>query len=256
MNFTLSDYLSDPSDSNAEIPKLRDYISLAKQEFQILKGVMTLKWFALKNDILVAYIQLPSRHTKGILYDIVLEFDSSDVTADTIDDLPVRVFSNCPSFTFRVAQAFDSEGLLIPWLKQKFDTSIFAKKSEIINPKKEIKFERSIYTAAMYLLSDKRNDLDHIKKIALRTSNVMDIYMYVKTEAIVAKLHEEKQKLIKEKKESGKKEVTPLEKAKKSTPKTSTVLKGTKVAKTATSAHKTTKPATSKATTKSTKSQA
>lgn len=158
---TLNDYLTNPmGKGNAVIP----YKFIITQDLEIRyekliqkKGIVATPYIV-DGEYAIHFI-VPSESERNNTYDVVLLFDESE--SNIIDEALFRnynllFFSNCPSFNYTYAYVYNKEGLIIPYLKDKYD-GITLKQAPVMRNPQEIKsFEKSTYFACLYL---KKNPL-------------------------------------------------------------------------------------------------
>lgn len=205
--FTLRNYYQNPLGKGASVISVSTQKKIYEKEFPIIESRIRIKWFKTKKS-LIAHIFFPSRSVE-LEYDVIMEFDIRDITpaSHSIDILPVRVFSNCPSFSYTYANVFNHKDILCPWLRSKYNKTIFKKLPKIRNPYQIISFERSLYLSAMYLLSHGRHRLQGIMAIAQPIKNTSPIISEIRTqeeiEASYNRLHrlktEQEEKMLRRK---------------------------------------------------------
>lgn len=151
---TVKQYLENPAGKGVSIYSNLNQI---KQDYANMllsvKDDIKYRWYIIEDKFLYCHLNIPSQNTKGIYYDVVIEFDigNNNKNLGNLLESPMRVFSNCPSFVFTYANTFNDYGLLIPWLKDKYSKEIFKNDPTIRNPYKMISFEKSIYLSLLYL---------------------------------------------------------------------------------------------------------
>lgn len=153
---TLNDYLSNPFGKGVNIAPsavIRDSLT---EQFRNLKASITLKYYLVNDSIVVCHFKLPSRTKKNVFYDVVFEFDVKGLGDSncSILGLDFKCFSNCPSFTYTYANAFEDKDMLCKWLKKKYERVVFRKDPSTRNPNRMTGYERSIYICAKYLGQD------------------------------------------------------------------------------------------------------
>lgn len=133
--------------------------------FSKIKGSISSKWYAVKETgNIIITIQIPSEKAKHIYYNVFLEFPDTNrsETAKKLLTSEMKVFSNCPSFVFMNAKYFEEKGFLIEWAKSLYDPKVFEETDEVTEANKEntlqkeakdVKCEKSLYFAALYIKS-------------------------------------------------------------------------------------------------------
>ena len=115
--FTLKNYLNNPE---ADAKLLSSY----KKRYSAIKAKITSKWFIDKNtNQIVVVIKIPSEKTNNFYYDVIFEFKGSSPndTSRKFKTLPIRVYSNCPSFVYSNVTFFKQKGWLIDWATSLYD---------------------------------------------------------------------------------------------------------------------------------------
>ena len=169
---TMGQFLNNPStDSNLTGPardKIKaDLEARYRKLYKERKSGFSITMFRLTRErSLVAWIKVPSESmTKTALnYDILLEFQFPPSTTglprsanfSTLDTLPVRVFSNSPSFTYNYAYVCNKNGLLIEWMKRRMSTKALELEPVKRNPNLQFGFEKSIYFALLHFKDESR----------------------------------------------------------------------------------------------------
>ena len=146
---TILEYLTN-KDTKSDREKYDKYYSLmAKQiKHQIYKY----------RDSVIYHVIIPSSKPGTVSYDVIIEIKTLALHPGdaAIDRLPIKVFSNCPSFVFGHAFNIKKAGWFCNWLSQKlsFNALNSMPRSDEIKP-----IEKSLYLAIKYI---HRNQLDQI----------------------------------------------------------------------------------------------
>ena len=122
---------------------------------------------------IVFHFELPSKSSKGVMYDIVLEFPYNDkdfVTAKNIFNFPFKVYSNCPSFVYTYAYIFNQNDLLIDWLKSRYDKKTLKTPPTNRNRLGVIFYEHSVFNAVYYIYKNLGIPVSNIVKEAKKIS--------------------------------------------------------------------------------------
>jgi hypothetical protein len=91
---------------------------------------------------------IPSETERLNTYDVVLQFTmgEDDFKFDNfLNRYYVKFFSNCPSFTFTYAYAFNLYGMLIEHLGNKYDEQVLTDDPIVRNPGEIISYENEIH---------------------------------------------------------------------------------------------------------------
>ena len=150
--FTLKNYLNNPE---ADAKLLSSY----KKRYSAIKAKITSKWFIDKNtNQIVVVIKIPSEKTNNFYYDVIFEFKGSSPndTSRKFKTLPIRVYSNCPSFVYSNVTFFKQKGWLIDWATSLYDPKTFSeseKKDDVKDKPKPntVRYEKSLFYASLYL---------------------------------------------------------------------------------------------------------
>lgn len=169
---TINDYLTHPmGKGNAAF-----LIGQAKSEmigrFLLDEDAMKVQVYDTRKT-LVFHFELPSKSSKGIEYDVVLEFpynESDFNTAKNIFNFPFKVYSNCPSFVYTYAYVFNQHGLLIDWLKSRYDHKTLRMAPATRNKLGVIFYEHSIFNAVYYIFKNIGTPVSNLVKSAKKAS--------------------------------------------------------------------------------------
>ena len=152
--FTLKNYLHNP-EADAKI------LSSYKKRYSAISSKITSKWFIENTSKrVVVVIKIPSEKTKNFYYDVIFEFTGSNPndTSRKLKSLPIRVFSNCPSFVYTNATFFKQKGWLVDWAMSLYDPKTFSEEEKKDDEKDKaktkpnaVRYEKSLYYAALYL---------------------------------------------------------------------------------------------------------
>lgn len=99
---------------------------------------------------LIAHVKVPTEgEVPDLSYDILLHVTGSG----SIIDSDIKVFSNCPSFTYRYAYVCNELELLIPEYVKYYDKEVLTKEPVETNPTQIMGYEKSILYA-LWALED------------------------------------------------------------------------------------------------------
>lgn len=130
-------------------------------------------------DNYIFHVKLPSESERDNTYDVVIEFSPIDLTSksdESILNYNVRFFSNCPSFIFTYAYAYNDKGLFIDYLTKKLDEQVLKNPPVVKNPTNMVNFEKSIYFACKYLVDKKNLNKEFLKSFVQRFKKKDFIY--------------------------------------------------------------------------------
>lgn len=213
---TLAQYIENPMGKGSSIipnsnQLKKDYLFTMMQN----RNRMTIRWYQYKKESLICLITIPAHvgkdNTSKVHYDVIFEFMTS--TEERIDQRPVRVFSNCPSFVFTYANVFWKKDFMCNWAKNKLGKDVFKESPEIRNSLHLIGYEKSLYLAAVYLMSFHlyRNVTD-IERVARKMTSRSTILNQIQSDSEVLN------KLNIERKEKEKAKEPPVQKPHESKP--------------------------------------
>lgn len=135
-----------------------------------------------KNGLLV-HVKVPTEgDVPDLFYDVVLHIAGG---MSTLMESEVKVFSNCPSFTFRYAYVAFHSKELIPEFVNYYDDIVIKDKPDTTNPMEIMGYEKSIYYAILSLeyygyktYNDLNNDVkqsrEGLKEIMGATAKVQE----------------------------------------------------------------------------------
>lgn len=198
----LEQYLSNPVGKGSAIIPANSIKEDLNNQFQLLQSKMSMEMY--KNDkVLIFKIKLPSRNYDKVSYDIIIEYNLKDIANnETINSVPFRCFSNCPSFIYTYAYIFDKKDLLCPWLKNKYSREVMEKRPETRNEYEIVSFERSLYLSLKYISLLGRNKMSRIDLLSNSFRDYPEISRHIKTDReIMYKINTPKEKEKVKKKE-------------------------------------------------------
>ena len=158
---TLREFNEDPS--GKKLSKLM--VNAARRGFEIRYSVIKEKLrrafptkFYIENERSVyVHIRIPSETRPKMDYDVVMHlFDTSRDGKGSLRDWEVKFFSNCPSFVYTYAYAYNKKGLFIEFLGEKLGNVVMDNPPKVRNPKMEISWDMSIYYAVSHFLDETR----------------------------------------------------------------------------------------------------
>lgn len=153
--FTVESFLNNPTGdkgSNAMSRRLAYDSFVSKVHGLIQKQKKFITKYFLCDGILYIRVNVPSE-SLDITYDVVFSFKvgKSLPTGNGLIAIPVRFFSNAPSFTYTYAYAFNMYGMIPTELKSKLSKESLVDFSKIRNPDLQSFYEKSITLALIYL---------------------------------------------------------------------------------------------------------
>lgn len=194
----IQNYLINPMGKGSSVLMLSNARKTLDDQYVQLYTKMSVKWYVLDDKWYIAHVKVPSKSRERLWYDVLLEFDIDtmrDTSSSTINNANVKVFSNCPSFAYTYANIFNHNSDLIDWARNKYPKEIITKKPEIRNPYSIISYERSLYFAIKYVLSNGRNYKAKIDNNIFRKNNYLQIYNQIKSLDEVLELYNSRKKI-------------------------------------------------------------
>jgi len=159
---TVYDYLNDRT-TKAE----RDRLDV---EFEKIKDGFKHQIYRYR-DLVIFHILVPSSKPGDTNYDVILQIKLANQHEGygKIDQCELHVFSNCPSFVFKLAYLMSDRRLVPNWLldKYEYETLAYAPKT-----KPENDFEKSLYFAMKYV-HDNGLDNNSVYKTTGKTVNFL-----------------------------------------------------------------------------------
>ena len=110
-----------------------------------------------ENDTSFYYHLLVPSDTRSMDYDVVIHFfetvEDPEKTHMSLKDWQVEFFSNCPSFVFTYAYAYNKNNLLIGWLGDKLGSEVLGNKPNEKNPSLLLLWDKSIFYAIHHIMT-------------------------------------------------------------------------------------------------------
>lgn len=215
---TLSEYLDNPMGKGSTAIGNRQLIkdNLNNRYAQLLQRHKSFKFTVYRDDDeYYFHFLIPSETKRENTYDVVIHFTMDDENLkynNYLYSYCLNFFSNCPSFTYTYAYVYYDYELLIPFLKDKYNSIVLKDNPVTRNPGEIISFEKSLYFACKYLqehrhLLNKMNINPIAKKLnrkqlsdEIRNTDTIDIEIK-KEESRLTKEKEEQEKTSKRSKE-------------------------------------------------------
>ena len=197
----IQEYLVNPMGKGNSIFMIREMKNILDRQYMEIQSNIRLSWYKLQDKYYIAHIQIPSKSVEKLFYDVLLEFDIDSIPKNTaiINKAKVRVFSNCPSFTYTFAYVFNKNGDLIEWCRGKYEKEIFSKPPVKRNPYELYSYEKSLYFAIKYITSGGRNNTKNISLKHIEVSTYQKIYVNIKSSSDTVELYKKKLQKAKEK---------------------------------------------------------
>lgn len=169
---TIHEYLNNPMGKGNAAFLIGQAKSEMISKFLLDEDKMKVQIYDTKKTV-VFHFEMPSKSSKGVIYDIVLEFPYKEVdftTAKNIFNFPFKVYSNCPSFVYTYAYIFNQNGLIIDWLKSRYDKKTLQTPPTNRNRLGVIFYEHSVFNAVYYIFKNLGIPVSNIVKEAKKVS--------------------------------------------------------------------------------------
>jgi hypothetical protein len=144
------------------------------------------------------HIIIPSESDRENTYDVVIQFvdDDKNYSNDrNIRRYIIKLFSNCPSFTFTYAYVYNEYNCLVPELQSKFNDDVLQNPPSTRNPGEIISFEKTTYFACKFL-SNHKSMLDKTYINIHGSRNIRELIAKVRnTDTIMVEIGKEKSRL-------------------------------------------------------------
>lgn len=221
----MKQWMENPMGKGASVLQLPVLQEKFDAQYADIKSKIKVKWYCINQKYYVAHVLIPSLSIDRLFYDVLLEFDIDTIPKNSIviNDGAMRVFSNCPSFTFTYAHVYLEQGDLINWVKHKYSKKVRKLDPTQRNPQKVYSYERSLYFAIKYITSEGRNYKGKITNGMIMLENPKTIANLIRTPEEILELYDMGKKRLPEKdkkpEEDGKK--SPQQPKKKSNKKDS-----------------------------------
>ncbi len=194
------EYLSNPMGKGSSIIPNPETKEKMKCEYEKVRNKITLNRYVLENRYLIYFLLIPSTSSMATRYNVVIQFDLNDNKLnnyENVDFLNFLCYSNCPSFIFTYANAFNKRNMLIPWLKSKYSKEIFAD-SKVRNTYELIGYEKSLYLSLLYILSNRRDIISEFIQNASHIKNPNKITREVLSSDDIMRLYSRNKSIEKE----------------------------------------------------------
>lgn len=180
---TIREYLKNPyGKGSAFSNSTKQKEELDKQFIEISKDILSRIYRY--RDFVIYHVVIPSTKKDSVKYDVVVEVEAKNLSdsATDIEDIPFKVFSNCPSFIFTHAHVFRTNNLLCEWLVPKYNKEVRTNAPSERNPYGIVGLERSIYLAFKHLHSSGQTKVSVYKTTGKKVSGRTEIINSVRTQ--------------------------------------------------------------------------
>lgn len=211
-------YLDNPMGKGAIIPGKQMIVDDLNKRYKSLTSNKSIECKIYNSkEIYYFHLTIPSESERDNDYDVVIEFspkDKTDKGDESIINYNIKFFSNCPSFIYTYAYAYNLNGIFIDFMTKKLQKEIFKKPPLVKNPNNIINFEKSLYFACKFLMEEKKYlTKNFIKSASLKFNQKDFLYSIRSHDKIMDEINKAKSKL-KQKKEKEEKENKPHKRTK------------------------------------------
>lgn len=153
----IKDYMNNPGGKGSVTPGKQLLLNDLDRRYALLERdkPIELKIYRDKYSYIFHLIITTEANEKENTYDVVLKFDpstKSDRFDGSIKNYNMKMFSNCPSFTYTYAYVAHINGLLVDGLRDKYDKETLKNPPIQRNPRLVLNYEKSIYYACKYIM--------------------------------------------------------------------------------------------------------
>ena len=155
----IKEYMKNPAGKGAVIPGRESIMYAYEGRYNTMMKTKPIE-LRVYRDADVYYFHLvliTESEERENTYDVVLKFSPLDdkMKKDmSIRNYDMKVFSNCPSFTFTYAYVAKLNGILIKELEDKYTGKVLTHPPVTRNPSLLFSYEKSIYFACKYILDN------------------------------------------------------------------------------------------------------
>ena len=180
---TINDYLQNPYGKGSSFSNISKQKEDLEAQYSQYSNKFACKIYQHQKNV-IFHVIVPSVKKDFVTYDVVLEMNLGDKTAEAIDvnNIEFKCFSNCPSFIFTYANAFRQKGLLCHWLENKYRKEVKKNTANIKNQYGIIGLERSLYLACLYLKKAGRTRADIITTLGKKVTSYSMIANGIRTQ--------------------------------------------------------------------------
>lgn len=155
---TIKEYFRNPMGKGSAVLK-KSSTSGYDSEYEELKRLYSISVYNVRRDYYIL-VKVPSSVNKyagtslvstPVYYDVLFAIRRLPKHGD-IGDVPMRVFSNSPSFIYTYANAFNRQGMCISDLLRAISPEAYKNKAKYRNPYGVVGYEKSIYLAVKYIM--------------------------------------------------------------------------------------------------------
>jgi len=164
--YYFKEFFNNPSGAGATYLNINAIKRDFDTRYEVFKGKMKAESFLTNTGEIFIHVYFPSHSAEGIYYDVVFSFDSrKSSNPDNVNDAPMRIFSNSPSFIYTHAYSYMKHNLFILPLKKKYSPKVLENAAKAKNPRNTLSYDISVYCAMKFILETKLLLVKKIKEI-------------------------------------------------------------------------------------------
>lgn len=157
----INQYMENPLGKGATIPGKQFIIDDYERRFHalVMDKTIELNIFTTGNTYYYHFIIPTESQKRDNTYDVVIKLYSDNKLSlidKSLANYDIAFFSNCPSFVYSYAYAYNMNGLFITELSKAYEDIILKKPPVSRNPGIITNYEKSIYFACKYIIDDKK----------------------------------------------------------------------------------------------------
>lgn len=183
MEMTIRQYLENPYGKGFSVTNVAKQRKELENDFIKIKDKIACKVYKYR-DYAIFHVVVPSSSKDTVNYDVIVEVELKKLHegAATIEDLPFKVFSNCPSFIYTYANVFKQNKMLCEWLISKYRNEVKKLEPVYRNRYNMIGYERSLYMAFRFLHVTGRTGIASIQTTGIKSSSRNAIVVAVRSQ--------------------------------------------------------------------------
>lgn len=155
----IQEFMNNPAGKGAFIPGKDMVISNYNYRLGVLlkNKKIVMKIYTSNEDVYYHLLIPTESEEKENTYDVIVKFkatEQSNLLDKSYKQYDIEFFSNCPSFTYTYAYVAKLNGILIPEFSDKYDEITLSMPPVSRNPGLTFGYEKSVYFACKFLLSN------------------------------------------------------------------------------------------------------
>ncbi len=157
----IDEFLKNPVGKGTIIPGKEQLLTNLDYRLEVLQKYkeITMNIYTDKGNVYYHLIIPSENKDRTNSYDVIIKFKQTEKTEQydqSYRQYQIEFFSNCPSFTYGYAYVANLNGYLIKELAHNYEEAVLKYPPVSRNPGLIFGYEKSIYFACKYIMSDKR----------------------------------------------------------------------------------------------------